>query len=203
MPDMAHQLLSFSGPMAYILVFGILMACGFGVPIPEDITLISAGILAYNGVGNIYLWIVICFLGVILGDSTMFFLGKRYGLALANKGFLAKILPQSRLLQVGDVLKEKGNKFLFMARFMPGLRAPIFFTAGALGVNPIVFLTFDGLAALISVPAIIYSIFYFGHNLATVIHYIKMANYGIIGVIAIILVFFFVKWKIKKSKKVN
>lgn len=193
MPKLATFLLGFSGPMAYSVVFLILLACGFGVPIPEDITLISAGIMAYNEIGNIYLWIIVGFLGVMIGDSTMFFLGKKYGLTLASKGFVAKILPKDRLDQVGNILQEKGNKFLFMARFMPGLRAPIFFTAGTLGVKPHIFLIYDGLAALISVPAIVYSVYFFGDQLAAVIHYIKMANYGIIGVIIVVVLYMLMK----------
>src|SRR5680860_604710 len=39
----------FSGITAYAAILGILLACGLGVPIPEDITLIAAGILAALG----------------------------------------------------------------------------------------------------------------------------------------------------------
>ena len=42
-----------------------------------------------------------------------------------------------------------------LARFMPGLRAPIYFTAGTVGVKFHTFLFYDGLAALVSVPAIV------------------------------------------------
>ena len=41
---------------------------------------------------------------------------------------------------------------LFVGRFLPGLRAPIFFTAGSTRVKYWKFFFFDGLAALISVP---------------------------------------------------
>ena len=41
---------------------------------------------------------------------------------------------------------------LFVGRFLPGLRAPIFFTAGSTRVRYWKFFFFDGLAALISVP---------------------------------------------------
>jgi membrane protein DedA with SNARE-associated domain len=41
---------------------------------------------------------------------------------------------------------------LFVGRFLPGLRAPIFFTAGSTRVKYWKFFFFDGLAALLSVP---------------------------------------------------
>jgi membrane protein DedA with SNARE-associated domain len=45
---------------------------------------------------------------------------------------------------------------LFIGRFLPGLRAPIFFTAGSMKVPFVKFLFFDGLAALISVPVFVW-----------------------------------------------
>ena len=36
----------FDGFTAYAVILGVLFACGLGVPIPEDITLLAAGILA-------------------------------------------------------------------------------------------------------------------------------------------------------------
>ena len=37
---------AFSGGTAYAVILGLLLICGLGVPIPEDITLIAAGILS-------------------------------------------------------------------------------------------------------------------------------------------------------------
>ena len=36
-----------SGWAPYLIAFGVLLACGVGVPIPEDITLFAMGYLAY------------------------------------------------------------------------------------------------------------------------------------------------------------
>ena len=45
---------------------------------------------------------------------------------------------------------------MFVARFMPGLRAPIFCMAGTMGVRYLRFAFFDGLAALLSVPVFVW-----------------------------------------------
>ena len=50
---------------------------------------------------------------------------------------------------------------LFVGRFLPGLRAPIFFTAGSTKVTFWKVFFFDGLAALISVPFFVW----LGHSL--------------------------------------
>jgi membrane protein DedA with SNARE-associated domain len=192
--------MGFQGPTAYVVVFLILLACGFGVPIPEDITLIAAGILAYAKAANVWGMIAVGMAGVLVGDSAMFLLGRRYGLALAKRPFVARILPEERLERVSEVLNKRGNKILFAARFMPGLRSPLFFTAGALGVPMRVFLFFDGMAALLSVPAIVYSVYYFGDRMEEVIAAIQRANHGIVAVIVLLVVAAFVKMRLGKRR---
>lgn len=195
MPQIVEFLLGFQGPTPYVLVFLILLACGFGVPIPEDITLIAAGVLSYYGAANVWVMIVVSLAGVMLGDSAMFWLGRRYGLALAKKRFIARVLSEKRLAQVSAVLNTRGNKILFAARFMPGLRSPLFFTAGALGVPVRVFLFYDGMAALISVPAIVYSIYFFGHQMEEVIATIQQVNQKIVALIMIVALIWLFKWR--------
>jgi len=197
MSQIAEFLLGFRGPKAYGLVFLILLACGLGVPIPEDITL--AGVLAYYKAGNVWGMIAVGFAGVMVGDGAMFWLGRRYGLALARKPLVSKILTEARLARVSEVLRTRGNRILFAARFMPGLRSPLFFTAGALGVPVRVFLFYDGLAALISVPAIVYSVFFFGHQLEDVVLAIKQANQGIVALIVIVTIALAVKWRLGRK----
>jgi membrane protein DedA with SNARE-associated domain len=192
--------MGFQGPTAYVVVFLILLACGFGIPIPEDITLIAAGILAYAKAANVWGMIAVGMAGVLVGDSAMFLLGRRYGLALAKRPLVARILPEERLERVSEVLNKRGNKILFAARFMPGLRSPLFFTAGALGVPMRVFLFFDGMAALLSVPAIVYSVYYFGDRMEEVIAAIQRANHGIVAVIVLIVVAAFVKMRLGKRR---
>ena len=197
MPKIANFLLGFQGPSTYVVVFLILLECGFGVPIPEDITLIAAGVMAYYQAANVWGMITVGFLGVMLGDGAMFWLGRRYGLSLARKPWIARLLPAERLERVGVVLRTRGVKILFAARFMPGLRSPLFFTAGALGVPARAFILYDGMAALISVPAIIYSVYFFGHQMESVIQTIQQANRGILALIVAVALFIIIKWRLK------
>lgn len=201
MDAMVQFLLSFQGPMPYVLVVGILLACGLGLPIPEDITLFAAGLLAYYGNANVYLMIGVSFLGVMAGDSIIFFLGAKYGRKLTKKWFFSKVLPPDRLAAVQTRLHKQGNKLIFMARFMPGLRAPIYFTCGTLHIPFRRFFLFDGLAALISVPAIVYTVFYFGDELDRIIQVIRRVQYGILIVIFGIIALAVAKWWMESRKK--
>jgi membrane protein DedA with SNARE-associated domain len=197
-------LLNFYGPTPYLLILGILLLCGLGLPIPEDVTLFAGGLMAYYGICNLSLIIGISLLGVMVGDSLVYWLGAHYGRRLTKKWFFARLLPQDRLNMVSKKLNSKGSKLLFAARFMPGLRAPIFFSAGVLHVPFRKFLIYDGTAALISVPLIIGTVYHFGDELDMVVRWIKRVENGILFVIAAVLIAVVGKWyithrKLKKS----
>lgn len=200
MDQLVDFLLSFYGPTPYFLIVGILFACGLGLPIPEDITLLAAGILTYYGVANLWIMIFAAFTGVIIGDSIVFYLGATYGRKLTRKPFFSKLLTEERLILVRQKFHDRGNKLIFAARFMPGLRAPIFFSAGMLHLPFRVFLFYDGTAALISVPTIIGAVHYFGDELEKVVRFVQRVEHGIVFVILAVVLFGIGKWYISHRK---
>ncbi|HTL11099.1 MAG TPA: DedA family protein [Bdellovibrionota bacterium] len=195
-------LTQFSGPWAiYAAIFGILVACGFGLPIPEDITLFTAGYLAYDGDINILATIVVCFLGVMIGDTAIFTLGHKYGRKVANRWVFRRILSPERLERVKKRLHSKrGTRIVFFARFMPGMRAAIFFSSGTLHLPYRVFLLNDGLAAGISVPTIITVVYRFGDKIDYVIKIIKKVQFGIIGLIIAFVAILVAKWYLESRR---
>jgi membrane protein DedA with SNARE-associated domain len=201
MQEMLSFMLTFGGFMPYFLLFGVLLACGLGLPIPEDITLFVGGMLAYYGVVNVWMMIFVCMAGVLIGDSTIFFLGAKYGRELTNKPFFHKFLSPDRLAVVKEKFHEKGNRVIFAARFMPGLRAPTFFSAGTLHLPFRVFFFYDGMAALISVPAIVWTVYHFGALADKVIKIIHKVEYGIVAVILAIVLMAVAKWYFNRRKQ--
>lgn len=200
MDRLVDFLLNFYGPTPYLLVFGILLLCGLGLPIPEDITLFAGGLVAYYGVSDVWVMILVSLAGVIVGDSIVFFLGARYGRKLTRRWLFHKLLPDDRLNAVAKKFNQKGDKLIFAARFMPGLRAPIFFSAGTLHVPYRKFLLYDGVAALISVPLIVGLVYYFGDSLEAIVSWIKRVEYGIILVIVAAVLAILGKWYITHRK---
>lgn len=198
-------LMTQSGPWPYLIVFLLLLACGFGLPMPEDIILFAGGLMAYYGAADIKLMILVSFLGVMLGDSAVFIIGARYGRRVRKFHFVQRILPPKRMKIVRRKLHEQGNKVIFAARFMPGLRTPIFFTSGTLHLPFRIFFFFDGLAALISVPTIVYVTYYFGDHFDRVIKYVKRAQFGIVATIVVVILIVAIKayWSHKKQKELE
>jgi membrane protein DedA with SNARE-associated domain len=199
-------LLQFSSTTIYFVLFGILLACGVGLPMPEDLTLLMAGIAAYYGLVSVAGVMIVCYLGVTLGDSLMYWLGARYGRRLTKKWIFHKLLPDDRLNSVQKKFRARGNPLIFAARFMPGFRAPVFFCAGTLHLPYRIFLFYDGLAALISVPVIIGVVVIFGDNIQQVIRQIQRAEHGLALFFALIFLAMIAHWynghrKLRKSEQ--
>jgi membrane protein DedA with SNARE-associated domain len=183
-------LIDYYGPIPYLAIFLILLACGLGIPIPEDITLFAAGVLTYYGVCDVWIMIAVCLVGVLIGDTFVFWLGHHFGRRLIKKWPFRLFLDETKIEGVREKLHRKGGKFLFLARFMPGIRSTIFFTTGLLHLPYRNLLIYDGLAAIISVPAIVYTVYYFGDFLERVIHMIQKVEGGIFGLIIALILFF-------------
>jgi membrane protein DedA with SNARE-associated domain len=178
-----------TGPGLYFVIFGILLLCGFGLPLPEDVVLFAAGMLSYKGLTDIHLMVAVAFAGVMIGDGTIFLLGHKYGSRLTRKPFFERILSPEKLAGIKDKFHEHGNKIVFAARFMPGLRTPVFFTAGTLHLPFRVFLFYDGMAALISVPVITYAVWYFGSQVEYVVNVVRSVEHGVVFLIVAVIAF--------------
>ncbi len=200
--SLIHKIIEFlsalSGFHAYGLILGVLFVCGMGVPIPEDITLITAGLLAGQGKISFAGAMIVGFFGVLVGDTILFLVGQRFGRRVFTWPVFNKIFTEARIVKAELQIMTHAKKICFTARFMPGLRAPIFLTAGIMKVPFKTFFFQDGLAALLSVPVWIYLGYWFSDNIDAALDFAKDINTVIIAVLVIgIAGFFYYQYKKK------
>lgn len=144
-------------------IFLILLACGLGLPVPEDITLITGGVLAMQNSSNPFEMIIVCMFGVLIGDFIVFNLGYLFGEKVTSNKMFKKVLNQKNMTFINVFYEKYGIAFLFVGRFLPGLRMPIFLFAGIFRkVKRITFLSVDGLASVLSVPIWVLLGYHFG-----------------------------------------
>jgi membrane protein DedA with SNARE-associated domain len=200
--EILHELIAFFAIYGYIAVFLVLIACGFGVPIPEDITLVAGGVICgLAATMDVHLMVTIALLGVIIGDGTMFMLGKLLGPRVKKVPLLKNVFTEKRYKQMQEKVHKYGNRILFVARFLPGLRAPIFMTAGiSRRVSYWKFLVMDGGAALISVPLWVYAGYYFAHDLDDLLHWVRQSETFILSILAFIFLVWIIVSVAKKNK---
>ena len=189
------------GDKGIYFVFLVLLACGFGFPLPEDVPLLAAGLL--SGLGYVSLWftMLVCFTGVLLGDSIIFFLGKRFGSKLKKTLFFKPIFTKEREVKISEWFDKQGDKSIFFARFAPGFRVAVFFSAGSYKVPFWKFFFFDGVAALISVPVWIWLAYTLSSNIELLGEKLSSFQNGLYLIVGILFLAFMAFVFIKKKKK--
>lgn len=156
----------------YLGLFAVLLLCGLGLPIPEDIALLAGGFLVHRGITRYPITLAVSLVGVVAGDNSLFFLGRRFGSGLVRYVFLSRPESQAQIARIRRFMHRYGDRAIFFARFLAGLRAVIYLTAGSFGVTPLRFLFYDVLGAVISVPIVVSLGYLFGGQLEKVIRYL-------------------------------
>jgi membrane protein DedA with SNARE-associated domain len=178
--DILEHLIQLFAEHDYLAVFLVLLICGMGVPIPEDITLVAGGVISGLGYSNVHVMFGVGMAGVLLGDLTMFMIGRHFGERALRWRWIAFILTPERRVQVQEKFDRYGIRLVFIARFLPGLRSPVFIVAGwSRRVTLPKFLLLDGFAALISVPFWVYLGYYGADNREWLLDWIRRGKAGL------------------------
>lgn len=195
-----QALVDFFSTYGYAAVFLVLVACGFGVPIPEDVTLVSGGVISGLGYTNEHVMFFVGMAGVLVGDGVVFTAGRVFGQRILANRWVARILTPERFDAVRGKFERYGLWLLFAARFMPGLRTAVFMTAGITGKVPAwKFLLADGSAALISVPVWVYLGFWGANRREELLHWIKRGQESLLLALAITAVVVVLVWYVRKK----
>lgn len=179
---------------SYAGIFFALLLCGLGVPLPEEPVLLAGGYIAYKGITHLGPTILVAMAGILLGDTIAFILGRRYGKTPAFLGFFKRFASLRTLVKARRFMRENGNRTIFTVRFMPGLRMPTYFMAGSLGVPIAVFLFYDFLAALISVPVSVVAAWYFGEQLDQALRVSGGFHRVLLAVLLLLVAFWVYRW---------
>jgi membrane protein DedA with SNARE-associated domain len=137
-----------------LLVFAWLIVGGVGIPLPEDVAVIGAGVLAHRGEVHPLLALGVVVTGVLAGDAILFLTSRRLGTAALDREGIRKLLPPERRAKIQRAYARHGGRLVFLARHVAGLRGAVFAMAGMNGMAPRRFFLWDSLAASISVPLV-------------------------------------------------
>ncbi|MEZ6065633.1 MAG: DedA family protein [Planctomycetaceae bacterium] len=161
----SSQVGSLISRFTYVAIIGVLLLCGMGLPLPEEVPILASGVLARTG--HLQPWPALAALmfGVLAGDSVMFLLGRRWGSHMLEHRLTRKLLTVERKEKIEAAFQKYGAWIIFVARFLPGIRAPLFLTAGSMRASFWTFLAMDGAAALLSVPISFWVAYYFTDKL--------------------------------------
>jgi membrane protein DedA with SNARE-associated domain len=154
----------------YLGIFLGIIATGIGFPMPEELPVVVGGGLA--GGGTVYWWLMlpVCIVGVVIGDGFLYGIGRLWGPRLLQHAWIKKhLLSAERLERIERNFHEHGVKILLFARMTPGIRAPIFFTAGMTRLPLYRFLLADGIYAIPGVSLLFFLGYWFTEGMIKII----------------------------------
>jgi membrane protein DedA with SNARE-associated domain len=180
------------GNPSYLLVLGGLVAAGLGVPITEDVYILASGVLAQRGLVSTPGIFAVCVVGVIVGDVLIFTIARRLGRAAYDRPLFARLMPPARRERIEALMERRGGLIIFGARFVAGVRMPVFATAAVHGMSLPRFLAWDVAALVFSAPLVFGMGYLFANEVSAVAAGVGRArNWILLGVLCAVAALIF------------
>lgn len=195
----------------YFFLIVMMLLSAVGLPFPEEVTLVSVGILAYIGANpdkypppfegaphvNPTTAAIVAFFAVLLSDFLIYCIGLYFGPKVFKWKPIQKVMSEESRQKIEAWTGKYGALACGIFRFTPGLRFPGHLACGMVKFPMWKFLLVDGIAALISVPT---QILLFAHYGEHIYGAFQKSKYIILGVLLTLAVFYI--YKKMKNKKV-
>ena len=163
----------------YTFLIVMMLLSAVGLPLPEEATLVSVGLLAYMGSNpDIYpppfegaphvhphTAAIVAFLAVFLSDFLIYSIGRFFGRRIFDWEPVKAVLSEENRTKIEEWTQKYGAYACGIFRFTPGLRFPGHLACGMLRFPAWKFGLIDGAAALFSVPTQILLIAYYGDTI--------------------------------------
>jgi membrane-associated protein len=158
------QVVEWVAAFSYPAVLLLLVLCGVGVPLSEELIVITGGLVVARSGASLPGMMLAAYVGMLLGDSLLFRIGRTLGPRALAQPRLQRFLTPARHAQLQGVYTRHGAWALFLGRFLPGVRASGLLLAGASGFPVLRFLLADASAALIAAPLLTWLGYRFGSD---------------------------------------
>jgi membrane protein DedA with SNARE-associated domain len=195
-----NAILDFLGDQGPLLLYTLLGA-GSALenlfpPVPADTFVLLGAFLAAGGKADAWTVFIVTWLANTLTALLVYWTGYRFGRPFFQSGMGRHLLPPGQLKRMGNFYDRWGLPAIFLARFLPGLRAMVPVFAGVthqrFGVVAFPVLVASGIwyGALVWMGATA------GRNLPAILHWLAGANRALLAFAAVLfLALVFWWWK--------
>jgi membrane protein DedA with SNARE-associated domain/rhodanese-related sulfurtransferase len=139
----------------YALVFGAVLLCQLGVPLPVTPLILTAGALSAEHELSFGLALLAGLGAALVADSAWFFAGKHYGRYVMRLLCKMSLEPTTCVRKTETSYKRHHGVTLLIAKFVPGLSMLAPPVAGQKGMSYQSFLLFDGAGAILWLGALL------------------------------------------------
>src|SRR5262245_6116 len=139
---------------SYLGIVAFLILTGCGLPLPEELAYIAAGIATAFHQLHWFLALPACLVGALLGDLVMYGMGRAFGRGLMRRRWLSRWLNENTEARAEEMIRRHGLKVFLLGRFLVGVRAPMYVAAGVLRMRLARFLLVDAICASIVISLV-------------------------------------------------
>jgi membrane-associated protein len=179
------------------LIFFLAFSLGpFGIPVPNEVTILTGGIMADNGMLNPWLIYICILMGLMTAVTLGYFIGKLFGKRVNQ---LLKKKCNRQLIKAEKLFSKYGDIAMCVAFFIPFVRYVVPVLVGMNGMK------FKKFAFLSYTSAVIWTVLFFGigkifgTELSEFLMLIDLNMVGIGGGIFVVAAFI-IKVKIHRKK---
>ena len=199
--DQASDLMDFLfDHISYLGIIVVLILTGLGLPIPEEVPVIAAGIASSVGTLNPWAAFISCLVGALAGDAVIYAIGYHFGYSLVIKHpRFAHLLHAEREEKIERMIRKHELKVFFLSRFMVGIRAPVYLTAGILRIPFRRFMLIDSFCATSVVGLFFWLSYAYGDRLTGLVRRSEIAfTVAVIIAVSVVLGWFY--WKRRRRQ---
>jgi membrane protein DedA with SNARE-associated domain len=197
---MVDLILGSHGYFAYFIVLIALLAGSIGVPAPEDLTLIAAGILCSLSQVNTWVMAITCYVGLIIGDLIIYRIGWMTGPTLFRKKWFRRHISTKRLQTMRTNLHKRTMLTILIARHLFYIRTATFLMCGAVRISFTRFVVMDAIAALITTPLMMGIGYVFAHNYEAILRWVRDLKFFLVAIGIVAAIFIFRRYRRQRSE---
>lgn len=133
----------------------ILVLLALATLVSEDLTCIAAGALVASGQLALFPATAACFAGILFGDLLLYISGRIVGSQLLHWSFVQRFVMPAEVERAACWLDRRGFAAIFLSRFTPGTRLPLYVGAGIVRANWWRFVLYTSIACAAWTPALV------------------------------------------------
>lgn len=184
-------------------LFLLLVLGGIGLPFPEDTTLILSGFLISANVVKPLPALLVVYVGVLLTDLLLYFVGRKYGRMIVTHKRFRKIISREKLSLLEEKFRRRGVLVILLGRHLVGLRAQVLLAAGVMKMSSLKFLVADTLSASLTIAFMVGAGYMGGNSFQIIRRDITRIEHLAIVLGVLVLALFFLFWYIKSVRKTS
>lgn len=168
-----------------LLIYMLMIA--FSTFFSEDLAAIGAGLMVANGMIIFWPATIAVIAGIFMGDLSLYLAGRWLGKPVLKIAPLKWFISEESIEVSVKWFDIKGPYILFVSRFIPGSRMPVYLTAGILETGFWKFLLYFGGTVLLWTPIFVWLSVIAGNEILTI--YETYDDYAVWIILGIVILF--------------